>query len=210
MPLTAGTLEQVASAVELSQRVQVTGLVGRVLVRLLADLQAAGIRYTDFKLSNVLVLPWGALVLADFGHVACLLDSDGSSSPKELLDVPPIMASPKAAMGKMLAGCEFDTWFVGVLLLELLLGAKAYMTLRRANRTIISSMGFKCLMHVADLRDACSNSPVWQQPGVAAMGNVLFSCLVVEDEARSCADELLQLPCFSTAPTWGELALLSA
>jgi hypothetical protein len=57
MPLAAGTLAEVASAAKPSERAQLAGVVGRVMARLLADLQGAGIRHGDFKLGNWLVLP---------------------------------------------------------------------------------------------------------------------------------------------------------
>jgi hypothetical protein len=119
-----------------------------------------------------------------------------------------MMASPEAATNPQeLAGCEYDVWCVGVMLLQVLLGSELV-------RTVLMSLA--CIsMHqrdsgrlVAQLHSYCSSATEWQQPGAAALGAVLFSCMAVGQEQRSSSDQLLLLPCFSAPPTWGELALL--
>ncbi len=215
MPLATCTLEQVAHAAAPSERAQLAGLVGRALVRLLADLQAAGIRYGDFKLSNVLVMPSGALVLADFGLTvqlpsSCQQQGGGATKAPKLLTVTPCMTPPEVARGAKRAGCEYDVWGVGMVLLEVLLGKEALGKASTGCFDYCKAMYALCrLVDVAGLHAACSSSPEWQQqPGAAELGGVLFGCMVTEQAQRSSGAQLLQLPCFSEAPAPAELARL--
>jgi hypothetical protein len=111
MPLALGTLEQVAEAAAPGERAELAACAMPVLVHLQAGLEAEGILYADFKLSNVLVLPCGMPVVADFGLAS---GGSGGSSPKRpLLGVTPCMVPPEvaAATGEQLvAGSEFDVW----------------------------------------------------------------------------------------------------
>jgi hypothetical protein len=213
MPMAAGTLQQVAQAAAPSERARLAGVAGRALVRLLADLQAAGLRYTDFKLANLLVMPCGALVLADFGFVAHLPrpweQEQGGSCKAPVDGVTPLMTSPEVARGATLAGCEYDVWCVGVLLLEMVLGRASFVDLFVACSGHRHALGIMCTMvDVASLHAMCSSHAEWQQPGVAELGAVLFSTMLVAAPQRSCSAQLLQHPCFSAAPTRAELALL--
>jgi hypothetical protein len=128
-----------------------------------------------------------------------------------MLDVSPAMVAPevaRAAIGsEVLAVAEYDVWCVGLLLLKLLLGPSQSSILISSSAQRIQPKGWY-LTDVAQLQAGCYSSPEWLEPSVAELGGVLFGCLVAEEQQRCSADVLLQLPCFSAVPTWGELALL--
>ena len=127
-----------------------------------------------------------------------------------LLDATPVMVAPEAARAQKeqrqaAAGCEYDVWCMGLVLLELLLGSEAF---DDEFHRCASHQGRWFLTNVVQLRAACCSNAAWQQPGVAALGGTVFGCMLVEEQQRSSGPQLLGMPCFSAVPTWGEVALL--
>ena len=186
----------------------------KVMVRLVAGLEAAGICMGDLKLENVLMLPCGMPVVADFGLARCLRDEQGGSSPRPLLGATPYMVPPEVAQGQVLVGSGYDVWCLGIMLLELLLGPReGYKLVRRA-----ATYGWRaacglyvCHVEVGKLQRLCIEAAGWQQDLlVEILGAAAFSSMLLEEpKQRFSGARLARLPLFGTLPTWGELGELA-
>jgi DNA-binding response OmpR family regulator len=87
-------------------------------------IHAAGLIHRDLKPPNVMLREDGSVVLIDFG-LAKGLDSTGSSTALGVLRGSPYYMSPEQVQGLVLDG-RSDLYSVGVMLYEMLTGAKPY------------------------------------------------------------------------------------
>ncbi|HVS35975.1 MAG TPA: serine/threonine-protein kinase [Gemmataceae bacterium] len=124
MPLLTGTLSGRTAAFRGDARAAVT-LVEKI-ARAVQYAHEQGVIHRDLKPANILLDEKGEPLVADFG-LAKVLDAEGdSSSPGQRVGTPSYMSPEQAAGHTWEVSPRSDVWALGVILYELLTGARPF------------------------------------------------------------------------------------